>query len=160
MNKPCYDKWDGTSPLKDSDKAKEYAKSGCDKSDGGSCTSKTVTKDGKKRIEISCKKSFTGSSSGSSDGYIDEAANSTSCTQDSCDIIDKFINPLIKVLSVLVGIAAAIGIIVGAIQYSTSAGDPQKATNGKNHIRNAIIAIVAYVLLFVVLNWIIPGGIL
>lgn len=157
MRRTCYNKWNGESPLKDSDKAKEYTKSGCDTADGGSCTSKTVTKDGKKHLEISCKKPTDTSSSANLDGYTDPAVDAQ-CTGSKCDIIDNFVNPAIRLLSVLVGIAAAAGIIIGAIQVSTSAGDPQKAANGKNHIRNAIIALVTYVLLFVVLNWLIPGG--
>jgi hypothetical protein len=157
----CFSDWNNGSPVKGSDAAKKYNSSGCDKSDGGTCTTKESKKDGKTHLNISCKKPAKSSDSGS-DGsqYADEAATAHSCDLDSCDIIDNYVNPLIKVLSVLVGVAAVIGIIFGAIQVSMSAGDPQKAASGKNHIRNAIIAIVAYVLLFVVLNWVVPGGIL
>lgn len=156
----CYQDWNGETPKQGSNKEKNYKESGCDKSNDGNCKTDTIKRDGEKYTKITCNKP-AGSTSGSTsiDGYTDEAATSEACTEDGCDIIDKFINPFIRVLSVLVGIAAAMGIIIGAIQVSTSAGDPQKAANGKNHIRNAIIAIVTYVLLFVVLNWLIPGGI-
>lgn len=70
----------------------------------------------------------------------------------------KYINPLINVLTTIVGIVVVIGIILGAIQFSTSAGDPQKAANGKNHIRNALLGLLAYILLYALLQFLIPGG--
>jgi hypothetical protein len=93
-------------------------------------------------------------------GVTDPAFGNTSCTPTKCTFIDSYVNPFIKLLSVVVGIVAVIAIIFGAIQVSTSAGDPQKAANGKNHIRNALIGLVAYALLGVFLNWLIPGGVL
>lgn len=78
-------------------------------------------------------------------------------TAGSC-LFTKYINPLISLLSALVGVVVVIGIIVGAIQFSSSAGDPQKATNGKNHIRNALIGLVSYLLLLAFLEFLVPGG--
>ncbi|MDB5169981.1 MAG: hypothetical protein JWN82_377 [Candidatus Saccharibacteria bacterium] len=98
------------------------------------------------------------SGTGSGDPAIDFA--SSNCGKSACNIISNYVNPFIKLLTVLVGLAVVIGIIIGSIQVMTSAGDPQKAANGKNHIRNALIAIVAYILLFGMLSWLIPGGIL
>jgi len=74
-------------------------------------------------------------------------------------LIDTYLNPLIKLLSVLVGVAVTFGVIYGGIEYSMSAGDPQKASNGRKHIRNAVLALVAYALTLGFLNFIIPGGI-
>ncbi len=76
-----------------------------------------------------------------------------------CNLIKKFIDPTIKVLSALVGVVAVIAIILGAIQVMTSEGDPQKAASGKNHVRNALIGLVAYVFLFALLQFLVPGGI-
>lgn len=76
------------------------------------------------------------------------------------DLVKNYVNPFIKLLTALVGIAVVIGIIYGGIEYAMSAGDPQKAAVGKNRIRNAIIGLVAYVLTLAFLNFIIPGGIL
>lgn len=89
----------------------------------------------------------------------DPALAEGGCTGDKCAFIDAYINPFIKLLSALVGIVAIIFIIFGAIQVSSSTGDPQKSANGKDHIRNALIGLVAYVLLFAFLNFLIPGGI-
>jgi len=75
-----------------------------------------------------------------------------------CDLIQKFVNPLIKVLTALVGLAVVISIIVGGIEYSSSAGDPSKASAAKNRIRNAIVALITFIALLSILNFLIPGG--
>lgn len=75
------------------------------------------------------------------------------------DFVAKYLNPFIKFLSAVVGLAVAIGVIVGGIEYATSAGDPQKAASGKKHIVNAFFALVVYALSLSILNFLIPGGI-
>src|ERR1700761_1036278 len=44
-----------------------------------------------------------------------------------CDLVTKYIDPLVAFLSALVGVAVVTSIIIGGIQYSSSAGDPSKA---------------------------------
>ena len=80
-------------------------------------------------------------------------------TDTNSALIDKYLNPLIKLLTVLVGIAVTFGVIYGGIQYSMSAGDPQKAASGRKHVRDSVIALVAYALALSLLNFLIPGGI-
>jgi hypothetical protein len=75
-------------------------------------------------------------------------------------LFTKYINPLIQVVSALVGVAVIAGIIWGGIEYITSAGDPQRAASGRKHIVNALIALVAYGLLYAFLQFMVPGGIL
>lgn len=81
---------------------------------------------------------------------------STSVT--SCDLVQKFVVPFIDFLSALVGVAVVFSIIVGGIQYSSSADDPAKVSAAKNRIRNAIIALLVYFFLFAMLSFLIPGG--
>ncbi|HEX8227373.1 MAG TPA: hypothetical protein VF572_05910 [Candidatus Saccharimonadales bacterium] len=76
----------------------------------------------------------------------------------NCNIISKYLNPFIRVLTVMVAIAVVIGIIVGGIQYSSSAGDPQKAAAAKDRIRNSIIAFIFFLFLYALLRFLIPGG--
>ena len=75
-------------------------------------------------------------------------------------LFGKYINPVINLFSAMVSIVAVVGIIIGAIQFSSSAGDPQKAANGKNHIRNALLGLLAYILLYAFLQFLVPGGLL
>lgn len=80
------------------------------------------------------------------------AKNATTC------LFAKYVNPVINLLSALVGIVVVIAIIIGGIQFSTSAGDPQKAAAGKKHIANALFGLLAYLLLYAFLQFIVPGG--
>lgn len=93
----------------------------------------------------------------------DPAATSTvPCGGSSapCPIVDKYVNPAIALLAALTGILAITGIIIGGIQVTSSAGDPQKVASGKRHIRNSVIGVVAFIFLYAFLNWILPGGVI
>lgn len=59
-----------------------------------------------------------------------------------------------------VGVAAAvlIGIVYGAIIYVTATGDESKAKHGIEIIRNAVIALILYALMWSFLQFLIPGG--
>lgn len=83
-----------------------------------------------------------------------KAGDATGC------VFGKYINPAVELLSALVGIAVVASIIIGAIQYSSAGGDPGKVEKAKGRIQNAILALIAYVFLFALLQWLIPGGIL
>lgn len=71
-----------------------------------------------------------------------------------------YIQDFINFLAVAVGLIAVIMIIIGGIQYSQSAGDPQKVAAAKKRLFNAVFALVAFGLLYGVLTWLIPGGVL
>lgn len=88
----------------------------------------------------------------------DQAAES-SCNQQGCDLISKYLNPLINLLSVIFGLVAVISIILGGIQYSASEGDPQKASQAKSRITKTVFAIVSYFFLYAFLQFIVPGGV-
>ena len=70
----------------------------------------------------------------------------------------KYVNPIIALLSALVGIAVVIAIIYGAIEYTTSGGDPQRIASGKKHIIEALIGLVAFMLLYSFMQFLVPGG--
>lgn len=75
------------------------------------------------------------------------------------DIVNSFVD-VVNLLSAVVGIIVVGVIIFGGIQFSTSGGDPQRVAEAKKHISNAVIALVAFLLLWAFLNFIIPGGVL
>jgi len=72
--------------------------------------------------------------------------------------VGKYINPTIKLLTILVGVVATISIIFGGIQYSTSAGDPAKVSAAKGRLTKTIIALVCYAFLYGFLQFLVPGG--
>lgn len=89
----------------------------------------------------------------------DPAGASGNCkTLEKCDLISIYLNPTIQLFSALVGIVIVISIVIGGIQYASSAGDPQAAAAAKGRIRNAIIALLAFLFLYALLNFLIPGG--
>lgn len=73
--------------------------------------------------------------------------------------VENYINPVIILLTSLVGIAAVISIIMAGIQYSSSADDPGVVTKAKTRILNTVIGLVAYIFLLAFFNYLVPGGI-
>jgi hypothetical protein len=89
----------------------------------------------------------------------DSAADpNASCDKQGCDLIGKYVNPLINLLSLMFGLIAVASLIFGGIQYSSSAGDPQKAGLAKKRISNTILAVIMYLFLYSFLQFLIPGG--
>lgn len=78
--------------------------------------------------------------------------NSTNC------FFSKYINPTIKVLTALAGIAVVAGISIGGIQYAASGGDPQKVAAGKAKVTKALFGLVGFMFLFSALQFMSPGG--
>lgn len=83
------------------------------------------------------------------------AAGSSTCSGNGIDL-SVVIKSIVNVLSIVVGIAAVIMIIVGGIKFVTSAGDAQAAASAKNTIIYAlvgvVIAVLAQILVYFVLN--------
>jgi hypothetical protein len=74
-------------------------------------------------------------------------------------LITSYVNPFVKVLAGLVAVFVVISIIIAGIQYSAAADDSSKVTGAKNRIRNAIIALLAYIFLLGFVKYLLPGGI-
>lgn len=81
-----------------------------------------------------------------------ETTGATAC------LFAKYLNPAIQLISAAVGIAIVIAIVLGAMEYITSGGDPQRAASGKKRIVEALIGLAAFALLYAFLQFIIPGG--
>ena len=64
----------------------------------------------------------------------------------------------INILSAGIGLAALGGIVYGSILYTTAAGNAEQVKKALEFIRNVVIGLVAYALMFALLNFIIPGG--
>jgi hypothetical protein len=119
-----------------------------------------VTKDGGQESSGNTAGNSGGASTCLGENCTDTAVKGKCDTSHNCDLIGNYLNPAITVLTVSFGIIAVISIIIAGIQYTTSAGDPQKAANAKKRLTNTIIAVVCYFLLYGFLQFIIPGGFL
>jgi hypothetical protein len=65
----------------------------------------------------------------------------------------------LNILTAAVGVAAVGGIAYGSALYASAADSPDRAKKGMEFIKNVIIGLIAYGLMFVILNFLIPGGI-
>lgn len=83
---------------------------------------------------------------------------STECINNNPLVV--LIKLAVNILSALVGVVVVAVIVIAGIQYSTSGGNPNAAAQAKKRILNAIIALVAYMFLFMIFQWLIPGGLL
>jgi hypothetical protein len=74
-------------------------------------------------------------------------------------IIQRYVNPFIRFLTAVAGVAAVFSIVVGGIMYSSAGGDPSKVAAARSRIAQAVIAVLAFIFLLAFLNWVVPGGI-
>lgn len=64
----------------------------------------------------------------------------------------------INILTAGIGVAALAGIVYGSVLYTTAEGSPEKVKKAIEVIRNVVIGVLAYALLYSGLNFLIPGG--
>ncbi|MBC7764470.1 hypothetical protein H7Y29_02020 [Microbacteriaceae bacterium] len=70
---------------------------------------------------------------------------------------------LIWVLNILtagVGIAAVGALIYAGILYASAGGGSEQIVKSKKIITDTVIGIITYALMFLVINWLVPGGVI
>ena len=82
---------------------------------------------------------------------------SCSCDNGGGSSIVDILQLIINILSVLIGVLAAIGVAVTGVQYLTAGGNEEKTRKAKRRLFEIVIGVAAYVLLYVFLNWLIPS---
>jgi hypothetical protein len=88
------------------------------------------------------------------------AANARAvCNTTNCDLVKKYVNPAIQMLTIAFGLIAVISLVMGGIQYSASGGDPQKVTEAKKRISMTLMAVAAYAFAFAFIQFLVPGGV-
>lgn len=74
--------------------------------------------------------------------------------------IEDILNMILVVVTTGVGIAAVGSIVFAGVLYITARDNAAQVSKAKTMIMNTIIGIIAYILMWAFLEWIIPGGIL
>jgi hypothetical protein len=74
--------------------------------------------------------------------------------------IVSYLKGWLALLGGAVGLVVILMIVISGIQYITAIGDPGSIKSAKSRLQNAIIALVLYLSMYAILNFIIPGGIL
>jgi len=65
----------------------------------------------------------------------------------------------INILVGLVSVAALAGIVYGAVLYTSAGGNMEQTKKGMQIIGNVVIGLIAFALMYVGLNFLIPGGV-
>ena len=66
---------------------------------------------------------------------------------------------VLNIMIALVGLAATGSVIYAGVLYSSAGGNSENIAKAKTIIVNTAIGIVAFGLMYVALNWLVPGGI-
>jgi hypothetical protein cdiviTM7_00602 len=74
--------------------------------------------------------------------------------------IEDILNMVLVVVTTGVGIAAVGSIVFAGVLYITARDNAAQVSKAKTMITNTIVGIIAYILMWAFLEWIIPGGIL
>ncbi len=66
---------------------------------------------------------------------------------------------VVNILTMGIGVLATLGIVISGFQYITSGGNPQQMAKAKRRIIEIVIGLVVYGVMWVFLQWLIPGGV-
>lgn len=66
----------------------------------------------------------------------------------------------IRIFTAVFGVVVVIMIAIGGVQYATSRDNPQAVAAAKGRIFKAITALVLYLLIYAILEYLVPGGVL
>lgn len=82
------------------------------------------------------------------------------CDDGSGSAVFDILNLVLDIMTGLVGVAAVIGMVISGIQYTTSSGDEAKMVKAKNRIVQIVIGLIVWALMWAVLSWLMPGGLI
>jgi len=64
----------------------------------------------------------------------------------------------INILTAGVGVLAVGGIVYASIMYASAGGDMEKTKKARGKIRDIIVGLIAYALMYSLINFLVPGG--
>lgn len=65
---------------------------------------------------------------------------------------------ILKILVYGLGAAATVGVVIAGIQYMTARDNESQVSAAKTRLLNIVIGLVAWAVMWTVMNWLIPGG--
>ncbi len=72
--------------------------------------------------------------------------------------IVSYLRLILRLMNMLVGAVVVLVIVIAGVQYVTSAGDPTNTKKAKTRVTGALTALLLYMLMVAILNFILPGG--
>ena len=94
---------------------------------------------------------FADAQSGSGSNCVDTAI------LDGCSTPKDILIDVVNIMTVGVGVLATIGLGVAGIQYLTAGGSEEKTRKAKRRILEIVIGLLAYVLIYAFLQFILPN---
>ena len=82
--------------------------------------------------------------------------NHCSCDDGNGSGVMHILNTVIDIMTIGIGILGVIGISVVGIQYLTAGGSEEKTRKAKRRMFEIVIGLVAYVILYAVVKWLMP----
>ncbi|MBR3236380.1 hypothetical protein IKF92_01735 [Candidatus Saccharibacteria bacterium] len=149
---------DKSSSKNDTSKKSDSKSSSSSKSDSSkdSSSKSDSSKDSGSKSDSSSSDKGSQSSGGTGDGSV-ETVFFGNMDGSPCDVF-RVMNLIIEIITYGVGISAVISITVFGIMYLTAGGDEAKVTKAKKRLFEIVIAIVVYVAVWALLNFLLPGG--
>lgn len=83
--------------------------------------------------------------------------NGEVCDNGKGDSIEHILDLVVDIMTIGIGILGVIGISIVGIQYLTAGGNEEKTRKAKRRLFEIVIGLVAYALIYAVLNWLLPG---
>lgn len=80
------------------------------------------------------------------------------CDDGQGDGVYAILYIVLNVLTIGVGVLGTLGIVVSGIQYLTAADNEQQLATAKKRIVEVVIGLAIYAIMYVALQWLIPGG--
>ena len=100
--------------------------------------------------------------------YVSIALENSSGSSPNCipadqdDIKDNpiivYLRAIVQFLAVGVGLVITVAIVIAGIQYSASRENPQAIQAATQRLTNAIIALITFIFMAAILNFLVPGG--
>ncbi len=70
----------------------------------------------------------------------------------------SIVNIIVDILSIGIGVLALIGITIVGVKYLTAGGNEEQTRKAKHRMFQIVIGLVVYALLYVGVQWLLPGG--
>jgi len=88
--------------------------------------------------------------------------NNNGCYEEteSGDGVYKILNIILNVLTAGVGVFGVLGLVWTGIQYMSARDNDQQLAAAKKRLLDIVIGLLIYAVMYTVLEWLIPGGII
>ena len=81
----------------------------------------------------------------------------TSCGSGDENGIFCILNLVVNIMTIGIGVLGVLGITIVGIQYLTAGGNEEQTRKAKRRMYEIVIGLVAYVLVYALLYWLIPN---